>query len=149
MNAEGIVRTRLLAIPALTALVEDRIYALILPQNCPMPAVRVQGIDRDDPVHLRGPVGWVSARVQVDHYAYRTTNGDGLWTAQQCAAAAHGDFSAGTASGLAGWSGWIGSPPVRVDLVKLLDEREEYQAAELDELRIMQDYLVHWRETGA
>jgi len=148
MNAEGIVRTRLLAIPAVTALVGDRIYALILPQNCPMPAIRVQQIDRDDPMHLRGPVGLVTARVQVDHYADRATGGDGLAVAQELAAAAKGRYPAPAAEapGLAGWRGAIGSPPVRVALIKMRSETEEYEAAELNELRIMQDYEILFRE---
>jgi len=146
MTADTLVRTRLLAIPGVTAMVADRVYVLILPQNCPMPAIRVQQIDRDGPMHLRGPVGWITARVQVDYYANRNTGGDGYWTAQQLAAAAQGDCASGQPSGLVGWRGALGTPPIRVDLIKLISEIPEYQAAELDELRIMQDYLVHWRE---
>jgi len=147
MSGADLVCARLLQVTALTAIVADRVYALILPQDGELPAVRVQAIDRNDPMHLRGTVGIITARVQVDHYAHRESGGDPLQTARDMAAAAHGRFTGGVATGLAGWRGSIGG--TQVDRIYLLVEREEFQAAELDEVRVMQDYEITWRENAA
>jgi hypothetical protein len=143
LDAEDIICLRLLAIPAVVAIVDDRVYALILPQKGVLPAIRVQLITRDDPPHLRGTTGFISSRVQIDYFVDRTPGGDPLATAKALAAAAHG-VPGGPDWGLAGWKGVIGG--TRVDHIHLVDGARDFQGAELEELRVRHDYLVHYRE---
>jgi hypothetical protein len=140
------VRERLLAVTAFTAIVDERVYPLILPQSPTLPATRVQQIDRDDPMHLRGTIGLISSRVQVDHFAKASSGVDPYAKAHDMANAARGTFDSGAATGLAGWQGTIGSPvAIAVGMIRLLDEREEFVPDELHEVRVSQDYLVVWR----
>lgn len=61
--------TYLQSLPAVTALIGQRVYQLILPQIAVYPALRVQLFDEDEPQHLRGPSGLVFGFVQIDSYA--------------------------------------------------------------------------------
>jgi len=147
MSAVDAVMDRLLAITDLTAIVDSRVFALVLPEKAVLPAIRVQQIDRDDPMHLRGTVGFITSRVQVDHYVARTSGVDAKAIASSMAQAARGRYENGVATGLAGFSGAVGgSPPIQVSLIRLADEREEFEFEEKEDVRISQDYFVKWRQ---
>lgn len=144
---EQALLARLLAITALSPLVQSRIYALILPQNEKRAAVRyhVQGALRDQ--HLRGPGGFVMTPVQIDSYVPLSTV-DALWACRAIADAVRGDGLGDTASGLWGWvGGVVGSPPaIEVANVELLNDGDPtYESDEILRVRVRQLYRVHWR----
>jgi hypothetical protein len=130
------IRTRLLAQSALTALVGTRVYALVIPQQPTLPAIRLQQIGRDEPMHLRGPVTVFRARLQVDAIAYSKETADAV------DAAIDGDGLGPDATGLKGWTGEIGSPPFAVKAILPADVREMYHPEELKQYRISRDYFV-------
>jgi hypothetical protein len=61
----ALVRTRLLAVSAVTALVSSRVYAGILAQKVTLPAIALQIVSDVEESHLRGPSGLKQVRVQV------------------------------------------------------------------------------------
>jgi hypothetical protein len=138
MTAAEVVRDRILAVSAATGLVGARVYTDLLPQSPTLPAVRVQRIDEFESAHLRGAGGPYRARVQVD--AVATT----LAGAFALDAAMHGD---GAGSGLSGWSGnTSGSPAIWVWSILPIDVRDDYDAEELRQFRVMRDYWVRFSE---
>lgn len=147
MTPEELVVERLLDISAVTALVGTRVRLLKLRQRETMPAVRVQMISEMTEYHLRGGSVKGRARIQVDVYAAEASGGDANAAALAVAAAIHGDGNGENASGLSGWIGNAGgSPPtMRIAGVFFLDRAVGYDAEELREVRVRQDYMVHWR----
>lgn len=130
------IQARLLTQAALTALVSSRIYTLLLPPQPTLPAVRIQPIDVDESVLLKGPIDVRRARVQIDSVA------ESLKTAEQVDAAVHGDGLGTGATGLSGWRGDVGSPPFTIQAVLPLDVRQLFDAAELRQFRVSRDYFV-------
>jgi len=147
VTGTDIVRLRLAAVTAVTTVVSSRIYVLMLPQRATLPAIRLTLIPGGpDPLHLRGLVGTVTDRVQVDAFTDAATTGDPLETARAIADAVYGEMTGGTATGLAGWAGAIGSPATRVDLIEpAAAPIEQFLADELRQVVISQDYYVHYR----
>lgn len=142
MTPEEAVVARLEDVGAVTALVDDRIYMLKLPQHPTLPAVRVQKISGMRDQHLRGPSYTAKSRVQVDAYVTETNGVDPYAAVSAVAEAIRGD---GIGSGLWGWTGEIGSPALVVHNVELVgDDDPFYEAGELRAWRIRQDYMIHW-----
>lgn len=129
---------RLHQLSDVTALVGSRIYLDKLPQNCTMPAVRVQLVDEPTDYHLRGGQR-DHARVQVDAYAREVSGGDTYATAMALANAIHGDDAG---SGLSGWAGEVGSPAMTITGILRIDRTRDYDPEELRTLRQRQDYWV-------
>jgi hypothetical protein len=69
MTITNAVCTRLLADPALRALVGSHVYQLKLPQQPPLPAVLVWLVTEPATYHFRG-TGLSTALVQVDSFAH-------------------------------------------------------------------------------
>ena len=69
MSAETTTYTALSTHAGLVALVSTRIYPLMLPQDCPLPAVTYQLISDVPTVNLDGDADLSNARVQVDVWA--------------------------------------------------------------------------------
>lgn len=135
VTAAELVRTRLLALSAVTALVGQRVRTMVLAENETYPAIRVQRVSEVEPMHMRGSVGALRSRVQVDTYA--TTYA----SARSIDAAVHGD---GSGSGLGGFSGDIGS--THVDLIRSMNAVDGYEGDQPDRLvRIMREYEVQYR----
>jgi hypothetical protein len=134
VNATDVVRTRLLACAPVTALVSTRVYALVIPEQPTLPAIRVQRISQDQPMHLRGPIGMYTARVQVDSIATTKAAADAL------DAAVLGNCLGSEATGLGGWYGTISS--TRVHAIKPAGVRESYEAGALRQYKIMRDFEV-------
>lgn len=144
MSPAEVVIARLQAVGAVTALVGTRIYQLKLPQSPTLPAIRVQEIDVIDRHHLRGREQLVRTRVQVDAFVAESSGADPLATVHTLADAIHGDGNGPNASGLDGWIGEIGSPPVAKVLgVFRKDRADSYEADVLRVVRTRQDYMVH------
>lgn len=132
------LRARLLEIPAVTALVDDRIYALSFPQSLTAPALRVQEIDRVSEMHLRGVVEIVRARVQVDAVE-ANHHGDPYARAHDLAHAVRGSLGSGAASGLAGFRGELSG--IAISGILADDQRERYDAA-AEMVLVEQDFIV-------
>lgn len=133
MTAAEAIRSRLLALSAVTDLVGSKVYVHVLPQSFTAPAIRVQRIDQLEDPHLRGTAMPVRARVQVDSVAKT------LAEAYALDAAVHGP---GDGTGLAGWTGEVGSPAVSVAAVLPIDVRDGFDAEDLKQYRVMRDYAV-------
>lgn len=144
MTAVQVVRTRLVALAAVTALVGSKVYALKFPQGCLFPAVRLTQVGGEDPMHLRGSVGLVLARVQVDCVDEEASGSDPFASAHAVMDAVHGTFTAGAATGLCGFAGTVGSTVVSA-IVPAGLARERYDAAELRQVLVSRDYLVSFR----
>lgn len=138
MSVVGAVRQRLLAINAVTTLVGQRVYALVLAQGSPLPAIRLQQVGDVTFMHLRGNDRVVRARVQVDSIATTYSS------AHAVAMAAKGSFSGGSATGLMGWRGTANG----VEVVAILPDgsREIFDAEELQQVKVTSDYLVWFLE---
>lgn len=136
MDGVNVIRTVLLSLPAVTALVGPRVYTGIWPQTLTLPAVLVQAVAKIEPGQLRGSGGQLAQRVQVD--AKATTRAEAV----DVMAAVHGD---GAGSGLAFYRGTVtvngSSVPVQMGLP--ITEAEDFTAGERDEFRVMHDYRVH------
>lgn len=146
MTPEQAVLERILAIAAVTALVSTRVYMLKVRQGSAMPAIRVQRISGVNDYHQRGEIGLKRSRVQVDVYAGEASGGDPYASALNLAALVHGDGNGVNASGLSGWIGTTsGSPSIRILGVFLVDQAVGYEADEIREVRVRQDYMVHWK----
>jgi hypothetical protein len=130
----ALVRTRLLALSAVTALTGTKITAGILRQGVVLPAVSVQLAGRVQDSHLRGSNRLMKADVRV--YCVASTREVALAVAN----AADGD---GLGSGLSHFQGTIGG--VRVAAILPTDlENEDYRAGELKEYEVMREYTVHF-----
>ena len=144
MTVEEAVWARILALPAVAAIVSTRVYQTILPQRPTLPAVRVMLVDDPRAQHFRGPEGTRKGRVQVDAYG---GGADPEAEAIALSAAIDGDGLGTNASGLFGWIGDIGSPPFEVLNVSYASGRKkDYEAAEKREVRVILDYYVTYRE---
>jgi hypothetical protein len=147
MTVATAIADRLASLPSVYALVggstEPRIRVMKLRQGeAQAGGIRVQRISEVEPMHLRGSVGTFQARVQVDSYAPEASGQDAYANAAAIDAAVHGD---GAGSGLCGFSGGIGSPAFVIDAIIPVDVREDYDPEELRVVRIMREYMVHWR----
>lgn len=135
------LRTRLLAVPAVTDLVADRIYALEFPQSLTAPALRLHEIDRLSPMQLRGDVAIRRARVQIDAVE-ADGRGDPYATVHQLSEAVRGDLRSGAPSGLVGYRGDLSG--LQIEGILAADERELYDA-ETRLVRVEQDLFVWFR----
>jgi hypothetical protein len=115
---------------------------LVLEQHAQLPAIRVQLIDDLMMYHHRGGTHQGPARVQVDCWAGASSGSDPYAAALAVAEAIHGD-DAGSA--LSGWRGDIGSPPFTVQGCFRVDRAVDWESDERREVRIRQDYQVHFR----
>lgn len=142
MTPAEAVRARILEISAVTALVGSRVYSNIFPQSPTWPAVRVQDIGQNEDLHLRGAVGCIRGRVQVDVVSGVRSGVSALSEAKEVMALIHGD---GAGSGLNAWTGSLGSPATQVDLIEPVDYRERFEAEEIKAWMISRDYRAHVR----
>lgn len=145
MTPGDVVRARILAISAVTALVGSRVYMTTFPQKPTWPAVRVTDVGQVEELHLRGTVGVIRGRVQVDVVSGERSGVSARGEARDIMALIHGDFSGGSASGLNGFSGFIGSPAIEVDVIEPSDYRERYEAEEIKAYLVSRDYFAQVR----
>lgn len=121
-----------------------RVYMLKLPQNVTLPAVRVQVIDDPGDYHLRGGSRPQVARVQVDAVAQEASGVGAYEVALQLADEINGDD---LGSGLSGaiWS--AAGSPTSLDVIGAfrVDRQPMYDPEELRQVRIRQDYSIHYR----
>lgn len=139
MTVSQAIRDLLLRTAPVTAIVSSRIYRLVLPQSVTLPAVRVQRIDENEELQLRGPSGIQVARVQVDSVSLSGAQAETL------DAAVHGD---GVMTGLRAFHGFVDGSPgsFEILLIRPAGVREGYDALELKQYKVMRDYFVTYRE---
>lgn len=134
----GAIRARLLAVPAVTAVVAQRIYTLEFPQSLTAPALRLFEVDRLSAMQLRGDVAIRRARVQVDAVESEA-HGDPYAIAHQLADAVRGDLKAGAPSGLVGYRGDLSG--ILIEGIHAMDQREFYDAP-TRLVRVEQDFVI-------
>lgn len=134
MTGAELVRTRLLALSAVTALVSTRVYLFAIPATSLFPAIRVQRISEVQSAHLRGVGAVMQERVQVDAFA------DTLSAALAIDAAAQG---AGNGTALSGFTGTVSGESVLS--VRPVAVRENFDPAEQQRYRVSRDYMVTWK----
>ena len=142
MSPVEAVRGRLLTLTPVTALVSTRIYPMKLPQSPTLPAIRLMLVGVIEFLHFRGTDLMWRARVQVDAVAKEASGINAYAQVQAIAAAVHGRFVGGVATGLCGWAGTVGSPPCRVAAMIPDGRIEGYDPDELQQVRVSQDYVV-------
>jgi hypothetical protein len=134
MSPTNVIRTRLLAVSAVTAIVVARITTEVTPQSKDLPAIRVSLVSVKDHGHLRGTKTTTEAVVQVDSLA------TSLSEARALADAVYGD---GAGSGLAGFEGAVSTATVQAILPG--DERQDFVGDEIKTYRVSRDYTVWFR----
>lgn len=142
MTVAEAVADRLLSLSAVTALVSTRVYVFKIPQSERRPLIRVQRITDQQDMHLRGSVGLLASRVQVDSYAAEASGVDPYAVARSIDEAVHGD---GAGSGLCGFQGGIGSPAFEIAAILPISVREEYDPEESRVVRFLREYEVWHR----
>lgn len=148
MTIEEVICERLLALSPVTALVSTRVYMLRLPQRATLPAIRVQKISERGDNHFRGITNLYVSRVQVVATAAESSGADPYASANAVADAIQGDWLSGSPpSGLSGWQAMAGgSPPtIQVFFVERVDRRPMYEAEELRQVSVQQDFFIHWK----
>jgi hypothetical protein len=133
-------RLHLLDLPAIVAVVAQRIYAPILPQKVTYPAIQLQLISDIERPHLRGPDGCPRVRLQVD-----------CWALTRDAAASLGRLCRARLHGFAGtWTGdRSGSPAstLRILCVALDLAQEIFEAEVMGGMcRHSADYYVTFQD---
>ncbi len=143
MRVEDAIRTKLLATAGVTALVNQRVWTLILPQSPTLPAVCVQLIDEQIDDHLRGIQEIDKARVQIDVYAGKNSS-DPNGTAHDVMDAVMAALTPEPFS-VAG----VGSPAIGRDVLHVHPEGRQpsFIAEEKLQVRIQQDFMVTSRPT--
>ena len=142
MTPEEAVRTRLLAVSAVTALVSTRIHQLVFPQSAVWPAIRVQLISEPLDDAVDGEATIVMARVQVDAVTEVASGGNPYADAVALGAAIHGNGLFTSPTGLHRWRGSIGSPAYEVKGILRIDRDVQYESDEERLIRVRQDYQV-------
>lgn len=137
------LRERLLSQPPLTALVGTRVYAMRLPQDTPLPAVRIQEVDRLGSQQLRGTVNLHVARVQVDAVEGETNGPAPYASAHAVADAVRGAIVGGEFTGLEGFVGVLSG--IRVRGIGVVDQRERFET-EVRQVSVQVDFLVWFNE---
>lgn len=143
MTVEEAIYARITEIMAVQLLTGGRIYLGQLPQSPQYPAVLVQLISEPSDAHLRGPTTLHRSRVQVD--AFVRAGGSGLDPYTEVGVlteAMIGDGKGLQASGLDGWIGTIGSPPVDVASCHAIARMTRWDPDELQVLTMSTDFTV-------
>ena len=144
MTVEEVIVDRVASIAAVIALVGSRVYLDKLPQGVAFPVVLVQLVDDLDAFHLRGKNKPQRARVQVDAYVHEESGIDPYAQVTALVAAIDGDGKGPAATGLSGWKGSVGSPPVVIHGCFRTSRLRRYDPDELNLLRMSQDYIVSY-----
>ena len=145
MEIETAVLFHLLAQSPVIAIVGTRGYQLKLPQKATLPALRTQVIVEDEFVNLKGDLtNLFVAHVQVDLWTNETDGGDGYATARAGGTAIHDALVLKSAGGQV-FS--VGSPAeIAVSSVLALGSAVDYEAEELRQIRVRQDFRLMYQE---
>ena len=136
------MRSRLLLVSAVTALVSTRVYVLTFGQSQTWPAVRVVMVSEPLIKSVAGETALAQTRVQVDSVTAVGSGGNPYTAAIALADAIHGDGSFASPTGLEHWRGSLGSPAYEVKGIGRLDRAVSYDAGPPRVIRVRQDYEV-------
>lgn len=138
MNCPEAICERILSLSAVTALINARAWTNHYPPRPTMPAVLVQQIGGVIRPHLRGTDRLRTTRIQVDVIAPT------IKEARDVDAAILGDYSGGSATGLEGFAGTVGSVTI-ASCFPMGDPREEYESeASMKQARTIREYRVSY-----
>jgi hypothetical protein len=115
---EEALRTRLLAIAGLTALIAGRVYWVNRPQGSVLPAIVLHRVSGQPDMHLIGPSGLTESRVQADCYGA---------TYAACVSVARALEAA-----VSGYSGTVSG--IKFQSITIDSIRSDYEGAEPDEI---------------
>lgn len=135
MTVEIAVLERLRGDSAVRAIVDGRVYQLVLPQSFTAPAIRVQLIDQPTLYHLRGGDTLSRARVQTDAYARPAAGTDCYQVAADLA-----DAISATLSGQRWTAG--GTPGRDVSGAFRADRQVLWEGGDIQSVRVRQDWIV-------
>lgn len=128
MGIEAALYTKLTGDSAVAALVSARVYNTRLPQKPTYPAVAYARISTGETMAHDGPVGYETARFQIDSYAQTFSEARALADAvRDC---------------LNGLHATVGGVVIHA---VILDNEFSDWGDLLDIWRITQDFIVHWR----
>ncbi len=139
MTPEQAIRARLLATPAVTAIVASRIYEIAAPESPTVPLIVIRLVSEPVEYHLRGPVGTITTGVQIDGYV-----SERAISASDDPGANLNALGAAIDASLSGQVFTAGSPAsIQVTGVFRRNRMKPPRAAdELRYLRVIQDYIV-------
>lgn len=133
---EQAIAAKLKATAGVSAIAGTRIWQLKLPQGGTFPAVRVQLISEPETSHLRGDNRLYRSRVQIDAYVSESS---GYTLATNLGAAIDGALTGGDV---------FVQGAVSVSAVFRENRTVQYEEAELRLIRVIQDFIVWWREAA-
>lgn len=137
MTIAEAVRTYVLTLTPVTALVNQRIWTYRFEQKPTLPAIRIAQVSELQSGHLRGTTNLRWARIQIDVIATKVKD------AREVDQALQGAYANGAPTGLLGIDTWVGSPAVRIIVPKTLGYLEpDWEADELRLSRVTRDYQV-------
>lgn len=141
MIVDTAVRARLLSLTPVTTLVNQRIFTEIFPQGVTLPAICVTRVSQVELMHLRGPIGIYTARVEVECRA--ASRADALDIDE----AVQGDGLGSNATGLLGFKGDVGSPAFVFRAILPFAVRQGYDPEELRQYRIQREFMCQFEGT--
>lgn len=145
MRIETALGEYIASLPAVVALVEDRVWVDKAPDNPVFPFVRINFIDNEFAWHFRGPGGLERVRLQIDVFAKVASGVDQYATASEVLAAVEGDGLGPLPTGVLGLRGPIGSPGVVIRGIFPDLRHGGYDPEELQAVRMSRDVRISYR----
>ena len=121
--------------PAVAALVQGRVWQILLPQPAVLPAVVLTTVSEPEAYQLRGVAGVTPTRVQVDCYADERDGVDAKAEVDAVAAAVDTALSGRRVAA----AEFLLSPVLRVNRI------DSFEAEEVRAFRVMLEYVVSTR----
>lgn len=134
-NSLDIITEILLSDPGVTALVDDRVYPLVAPQESVLPNIVVTQVSDNDPMHLTGASRLPESRVSV---VSRADTATGMMDLADAVKAALRDIIHQTVGGSPPLSTDVCVYKTAVDITSVFDDPMSYEQSV--------DFMVRWRE---
>ncbi len=144
MTIEEAFRAQLIADEDVAAIVDARVYTLILEQSATFPAIRIQLVSEIELMTLRGDLtNLFAARLQVDAWAAYDGSDDPNAAARALGRAVHWALMRAPFS--------AGSSPIEIEVTstQLADRGVDYVADEQKLVRVRQDYIAIYHEIAS
>ncbi len=149
MTIRDAIRERLLDLSPVTALVGQRVYPLVVPQNERRAVIRLQTVSDVEDQHLRGPASIITTRLQADVYVTVLGSSDPVSEVEAIGAAIHGDGLGTAATGLFGFIGDLGGRRAMIKKmnIRLALRRGPFYEHDNEVVRVglQQDYWIDWK----
>jgi hypothetical protein len=138
---ETAIRERLLANPAVAALVGTRVYTGTMPQLPTLPLITLKKVDKLSGLTLSDAVGPNTLRLQVDCWAKDGNGTAGADNVRALADAVNGSDDQASNGPLHGYGGTVAGQTIK--LLRLLVERSTEYESDTKLYRVSADYAVH------